>query len=242
MGNRIEGANDVRVYVAGSARNRDRARAFFDRVRALDGAEIAIDWIDDVDASEAKGVRDRDLLPFERVEYALKDLEGVASCDVLVVLAEAEPSGRGLWVELGYALALRDERGGGGWSAVRPHPHVIVSGGDRRSIFTAEGLVDCEFAYDVGGHDDKAFGALEEFVRACRGFVVGGVVEGDEDDGDVRAACEFCEAPNQSPAVGVRCGKCGARRVTDAEPDFEPDDFGDGAATRRAALDHKGRP
>lgn len=37
------------------------------------------------------------------------------------------------------------------------------------------------------------------------------------EEADPRAPCDFCGAPYQSPAVGVRCGKCGERRVIDRE-------------------------
>lgn len=149
-----------KVYVAGSSKDRERARRFMQRVDAHPKMAVAYDWVKDVDASHANGVQDSDLSDKQRAFFANADLEGVEECDALVLLAEHTPTGRGMWVELGYAIGLNEHT----------HPDeaitIIVSGGGRRSIFTAPGfgLVDFECAYSVGSHDDDAFEALLSLI------------------------------------------------------------------------------
>jgi len=203
-------AGMIKVYVAGSTRQRDRAREFFERVRAHGDMCIAYDWLVDVDASDAAGVQDNELSDSDRAKFARADLDGVARADVLVVLAEATPTGRGMWVELGFALGLQ--------RAGLRSPMIVVSGGDKRSIFSSPNVVDYEVGFAVGEHDEEAFEIVAAFAQDFDGAA----------DDDVRVACEFCGAAAQSPAVGVRCGKCGARRVTDAEVGpFDAGDFDD---------------
>lgn len=153
----------IRVYVAGSSARKERARSFMTRVRGHAGMSVALDWIDHVDVADRAGVRDSDLPDHARARFAIADLEAVAECDALVVLAEASPTGRGMWVELGFALGL-------GWMGRRP-PLIVVSGGDRRSIFTApeERLVDFEVDFAVGQHEDEAFEILKTFVEETGG-------------------------------------------------------------------------
>jgi len=145
----------INVYVAGVSRNKERARAFMDRVRAHPGMSLAIDWVEHIDAADADGKRDQDFDHEARKAYAEADLNALASSDVAVFLAESDPVGRGLWVELGYAICLRESDG----DLLRG---MIVSGGEGRSIFTS--LADAEVSYAVGEHDAEAFALLEGYA------------------------------------------------------------------------------
>lgn len=89
-----------RVYVAGASSERNkRAKPVIAQLKEA-GFYITHDWTVDVDMSEEPGaVVDNYML----ADCAQRDLEGVRSCDILVLLAPQNPS-TGAWVELGLAL------------------------------------------------------------------------------------------------------------------------------------------
>lgn len=157
----------IEIYVAGSARNWQRARAFMERIHAHEHMRVVFDWTLSVEAAQSAGVHDSALDNDERASHARADLNAIESCDVFVLLAESEPVGRGAWIELGYAMRIRDanvRRVADSW--LDGEPTIVVSGGDRRSIFTTPpALVDYEVPYDVGTHDDEAFSILEDVAR-----------------------------------------------------------------------------
>jgi len=147
----------INVYVAGASKNKERARAFMDRVRADPNMKITKDWVADIDDADAAGKADADFSDEERKAFADADINGITGADVVVLLLD-ETASSGRWVELGYALCLRVE---GTMSGV---PRVIVSGGGKRSIFTAPGLVDHEVQYAPGDHDGPAFAILKGYA------------------------------------------------------------------------------
>ena len=152
----------INVYVAGASRNKERARAFMDRVRAEPTMILTHDWVADIDAADAACKTDRDFDTAARLRFAEADLDGLAEADVAVFLLEAEPMSRGSYVELGYAIAVREVCGP---SDIKPR--IIVSGGGRRSIFTVPGLVDHEVSYDdVEQCDAAAWHALVQDANA----------------------------------------------------------------------------
>ena len=114
---------------------------------------ITHDWIAAVDASSAAGVTDDLLHDSVRLRLACDDMIGVDLADVLVVLAEEAPTGRGMWFELGYGCALRGRL------------TIIVSGGAKRSIFTVPGIVDHECLGDDS--DAQAWRVLLAIERAA---------------------------------------------------------------------------
>lgn len=133
----------TRVYVAGAVSNLRRAKSFCERVKQHPNLSLTLDW---VTPYETGGLSDLQLPEEDRIEFAWKDLESVANADVLVVLSEVRLMGRGMYVELGFALGLANP------------PIIIVSGGGKRSIFTASGVVDYEFPDSLT--DDEAFDCL----------------------------------------------------------------------------------
>ena len=100
-----------RVYVAGKWEDREKVRRVQARLRAL-GDTITHDWTNSREIDR---------------EEALRDIEGVKQCDMLVAVLSEEYNHRGTWVEIGAALALG-----------RP-VYIIGNGGP--CIFTAHPLV-----------------------------------------------------------------------------------------------------
>lgn len=125
----------LRVYVAGASKEPERVRAAMEAVRAA-GFKITLDWLA---AIEEAGAANEGLSDEDRRRYAKEDLRSVQRADVVWVLAP-ESTSTGAWVELGFALAIRD---GCGWNDLA----IVVSGAARtRCIFAA--LADAEFDSD----------------------------------------------------------------------------------------------
>lgn len=127
------------VYVAGGSAEIERARA---AVALLETAsetlpiEVVSTWIG---AIEAAGTANEGLSQAARRIAARTCLEEVREADVFVLLVPHSPSGIGCGVEVGYAMALRDEN-------PLHAPRLIASGCTERTIFAA--LCDEEYIYD----------------------------------------------------------------------------------------------
>lgn len=129
----------MKVYVAASAAEIDRAEAVTARLRGM-GIEVTSTWPVMIRERQGGVTNPRGASRVDRRAWSDTDLSELDEADVLLFLAP-EPSGptRGAWVELGYARATR-----------KP---IISSGDTLQSIFCAMGL---EFATD-----DEALSYLE---------------------------------------------------------------------------------
>ena len=136
----------MRVYVCGGWLEREDIGAFMRRLEAA-GFEITCDWTK-AEVSPTK-TSDADLTHEDQVRFATADLEGVRNADVVWHIVAGYKGSRGAYVELGYAMALRD-------FYLCGTPHIVVSGPDwRKSIFHA--LADqCFFTHE------------EAFVFLCK--------------------------------------------------------------------------
>lgn len=164
----------VQVYVAGASLAASRARAFMDRIDAHPKTAVAGDWTASVRAHQDRGIAESALPSDVRALHAARDLEALAAADIFVLLAEVRLPTRGAWVELGFALALRAERARRGESL---RPYIIVAGGERKSIFTADHwpvseyaddrfpLADVELALPEPECDREAFGYVVDRAR-----------------------------------------------------------------------------
>jgi hypothetical protein len=128
----------VRIYLACPfPRAYDLARLYMNRLREA-GHTITRDWVEVGEAArkanpEADARGEVGLSPEVQRELARGDLEGVRTADLFWALA-TDLGGTGMWIELGYAMALLDERVMRG----RPFdgPRIVVSG-PPRTIFTS---------------------------------------------------------------------------------------------------------
>lgn len=147
----------LRVYVAGESADLVRAERFIRRVQADERMRCTLDWVAEVRATR---VPESELPNAQRLARAHADLRAIVDADVVVVLVSDVCQSRGVWVELGVCLGLREANPGNA-------PEVIVSGGARQSIFTAYGLVAREFAskpcdgMSVQQNDDAAIRVLK---------------------------------------------------------------------------------
>jgi nucleoside 2-deoxyribosyltransferase len=93
----------MRVYVAASSRECDRAERVMNELRAASHV-ISHDWIPGVRAAFAAGIEEAKADDAHAFEAALDDMNGVVTADVLVFLAPTDTS-KMAWAELGAALA-----------------------------------------------------------------------------------------------------------------------------------------
>ncbi len=94
----------VRIYVAGPIADVERVRAVQSAVVAA-GHELTLDWSNGADAF----IDDYASLPIVSARIASDDLDAVLAADAVLIVA-SEYDGRGMFVELGAALA-RSHRG-----------------------------------------------------------------------------------------------------------------------------------
>lgn len=150
----------INVYVGGASANLRRARRFLARVRAHPDMTVSYNWIPSVEQARREGISDEDLARKDRRNIAEGCLNGIAEADAACFLLEPDLVSRGVYVELGYALALLE-------TPTDPLAFVLVSGGRRRSVFSAEGITTHEFCdhRDDVDNDGRTFAALCELSR-----------------------------------------------------------------------------
>ena len=91
----------VKVYVAGALTNASAVQAVQEALVAA-GHQLSLDWTRGPDIDFVGGY-DSDLAASARIAAA--DLDGVMDADAVLVVAASEHEGRGMFVELGAALA-----------------------------------------------------------------------------------------------------------------------------------------
>lgn len=124
------GGKLMRVYVAGSSRELDRAAEAMAALRAM-GVIVTSTWVENI-RELGRGGNPRDATIDEKKAWASGCLRGVRDSGVLWLLMPVTPTA-GCWVELGFAMGLPGEK------------RFVVSGIDQwRSIFTAYADVSFE--------------------------------------------------------------------------------------------------
>lgn len=116
----------MRIYVAGASRELTLCSSYMSRLRA-EGLDVVSDWPEMI--AKEDGRLDADLTDAEATHYAWRDLEQVEASDILWVIIP-ESATKGMWVELGFGLALCRYR-----PFMPPKPSIIVSGNYAPSIF-----------------------------------------------------------------------------------------------------------
>ncbi len=101
----------MKAFVSGQLGDKLEVRRMQDRLRDI-GFDISHDWTRTDDLSDK--LRNRG----ECGERARRDIDGVAQCDVYVLLSDNSACGKGMYAELGAALALHQLTG-------RPEVYVV---------------------------------------------------------------------------------------------------------------------
>jgi hypothetical protein len=96
----------MKIFVSGQINDLDYVRSVQEEfVKA--GHQITHDWTHNETGEKMLAGREAKFAnPEEAGKRALKDLQGVIDCDVYVICTENEKMGKGMYAELGAALAL----------------------------------------------------------------------------------------------------------------------------------------
>jgi nucleoside 2-deoxyribosyltransferase len=111
-----------RIYVAGGFLEKDAISQYMRRLEAA-GYVITQDWtVAEATPAKLAMTSDADLTEEESYKIAKDDLKGVADADIVWHIVASYKGSRGAYVEVGYALGLKQL--------------LVVSGPDRRkSVF-----------------------------------------------------------------------------------------------------------
>lgn len=131
----------MRVYVAGSSDERERAKKWMKALRDA-GVEVTSTWVETIDGEQRGVANPHDAPLADRERFALANLSQVGQADVVWMLAPGVGHGRGAYWEGGWGYAMGK---------------MLVSSGMRdgvsntkQSVFTALGR---EFADDSEAFD-----------------------------------------------------------------------------------------
>lgn len=140
----------MRVYVAGASKELDRAKAVIATLREA-GYTITFDWVEEVERVGDANPAD----PGVRLMSAHKDVDGVQSADVFVLLHPGlENNSTGCWFELGLAIGM--EAG----------PVVFISYKTAEELATPSRCIFVDFALHTSDTPDSAAVLDEDLVRA----------------------------------------------------------------------------
>lgn len=120
---------DMKFFISGATVDAPAIRLQMDAVEAA-GHSVAHDW-----TNMEFALRDSDRKTKQELwsEWAQHDIQGVLDCDVYVINYNADGAGKGLYVELGAALAL---------AQAHNKPHVYVIGNlEEATIFSAHSAI-----------------------------------------------------------------------------------------------------
>ena len=116
----------MKVFISGQLNDKSVVRDAFEQFRRI-GAHITHDW------TVTDDLADKSSSPSEAGRRAAADIEGVVQSDLYVLLSDNARAGKGMYAELGAALALKETRGS---------PEVCVVGRlNHASIFYFHPLV-----------------------------------------------------------------------------------------------------
>lgn len=117
----------MRIYIAGSSKETEACAKMMRAVEAQ-GHMITHDWTEAVMANGGEG-NPVGLSNEAAAEYATLDLQAVAQAGVIWLMCPDKPT-CGAWVQLGYALAIKEHY---------PRLRILISGNMAQCIFTRLG-------------------------------------------------------------------------------------------------------
>lgn len=108
-----------KVFVSGQIEEKDRIREVFATLGRL-GYEVTHDWTRTDDIGDKLKNRE------EAGHRAAKDISGVVASDLYVLMSDNERCGKGMYAELGAALALNETTGKPEICMVGPMNHMSI--------------------------------------------------------------------------------------------------------------------
>lgn len=94
----------MKAFVSGQLNDKEQIREVYSKLQAI-GFEITHDW------TRTDNLTDKLANPEESGKRAAKDITGVVESDVYILVSDNEKPGKGMYVELGAALALNEKTG-----------------------------------------------------------------------------------------------------------------------------------
>jgi hypothetical protein len=117
----------LKLFVSGNSRERDVVGPYIKRLTLTPGVLITLDW---VAVMNSVSTPDPELTADERWKYASADLHAINEAHVVwLLIPSSEKPTIGAWIEYGYALGCGKR--------------IVVSGDERRSLFTARAHLLC---------------------------------------------------------------------------------------------------
>ena len=109
----------MKVFVSGQLGEKAAVRRAYGKLRAA-GLEVTHDW------TRTDNIGDKLLAREESGKRAALDIQGVIEADVYVLLSDNREVGKGMYVELGAALAMKSTTGRPDVFIVGPLNHLSV--------------------------------------------------------------------------------------------------------------------
>lgn len=109
----------MKVFVSGQLNNKEEIREIYKSLENL-GFEITHDW------TKTDNVIDRLANKKECGNRAAKDITGVVDCDIYILVSSNQKPGKGMYVELGAALALKKKTGKPDIYIIGPLNHLSI--------------------------------------------------------------------------------------------------------------------
>lgn len=126
----------LRIYVAGSSDERERAKKWMQRLRDFPGVfEVVSAWCDVIDGEQHGVGNPRTASTEDRKRWAMQNVDQITEADVFWFLVPAVGHGRGGYFESGFAFGQMK---------------LLFSGDTKQSVFCALGY---EFTTDEEAFD-----------------------------------------------------------------------------------------
>lgn len=109
----------MKAFVSGQINDKEQIREIYSELRNI-GFDITHDW------TRTDKIDDKLADPTESGRRAAKDITGVVDCDTYILMTDNEKVGKGMYVELGAALALREKTGKPDVYIVGPLNHLSI--------------------------------------------------------------------------------------------------------------------
>jgi hypothetical protein len=109
----------MRIFVSGQIEEKERIREVFSLLRGH-GHEITHDW------TRTDDLANKRVHKSESGDRAKRDIDGVVNCEAYVLMSDNNRVGKGMYVELGAALALRARGDGPLVYIVGPMNHLSI--------------------------------------------------------------------------------------------------------------------
>lgn len=112
-------SSGMKVFISGQLNEKVKIREAFDKFEEV-GATVTHDWTRTDDLSDYRANAE------ESARRAAADIDGVLAADIYILMSDNLKCGKGMYVELGAALAISEQIGGLRIYVVGPMNHESI--------------------------------------------------------------------------------------------------------------------